>query len=233
MNNPPIQEELAVPLERVAKFIRQLTHDVRNGLSAADLEAAFIEEISADAEVLAEVRKLREMISDTAKMLRGVSLYFQPASVHPIPWEAKTVVEELRKRVKTELPEQFQAIKITDDFKSETVEIDLEQTLAVLMSVLRNAVQWMPEDLEVSVQGASEEGQVVFEIREPKKNFTSDTPPEEWGSEPLYSTRPGGYGLELFYARKIVQAQGIQLETHLIGDELVTRMTLPGENTPM
>jgi len=85
MNKPPIQDEVSVPLERVAKFIRQLTHDVRNGLSATDLEAAFIEEISDDQEVLAEVRKLREMISDTAKMLRGISQYFQPASVHPIP----------------------------------------------------------------------------------------------------------------------------------------------------
>ena len=115
MNKPPIQEEATIPLDRVAKFIRQLTHDVRNGLSAADLEAAFVEEISADAEVLAEVRKLREMIADTARMLRGVSLYFQPASVHPIPWEARLLLEELRKRVELDLPEQAGAIAAVAD----------------------------------------------------------------------------------------------------------------------
>jgi len=42
----------------VAKFVRQLTHDVRNGLSAIDLETAFIAEIATDEEVLAETRKL-------------------------------------------------------------------------------------------------------------------------------------------------------------------------------
>lgn len=233
MNKPPIQEELNVPVERVAKFVRQLTHDVRNGLSAADLEAAFIEEISTDAEVLSEVRKLREMIADTAKMLRGVSQYFQPASVHPIPWEAKTVMEELAKRVKAEFPEQLQAIRITDDFGSATVEIDLEQTLSVVMAVLRNALQWIKEGSIITVCGTGKEGQSVLEIREPKVNFTSDTPPETWGTEPLYSTRPGGYGLGLFLARKIAQAQGSRLETHLAGDELLTRITLPATNTPM
>jgi len=233
MNKPPIQDEVSVPLERVSKFVRQLTHDVRNGLSAADLEAAFIEEISTDAEVLSEVRKLREMVSDTAKMLRGISQYFQPASVHPIPWEAKTVMEELDKRVKAEFPEQFQAVHIADDFGSATVEIDLEQTLSIVMAVLRNALHWMKEGAKISVRGTDKEGQAVLEIREPKVNFTSDTPPEEWGTEPLYSTRPGGYGLGLFLARKIAQAQGSRLETCLDGNELLTLLTLPRINTPV
>ena len=222
-----------MPLERVAKFVRQLTHDVRNGLSAADLEAAFIEEISTDAEVLGEVRNLREMISDTAKMLRGVSLYFQPASVHPIPWEARTVMEELGKRVSTEFPEQFQAIKIADKFGSETVEIDLEQTLVLVLAFLRNAVQWMKDGTELTVQGMVSNGRLLLEIREPKVNFASDAPPETWGTEPLYSTRPGGYGLGLFYARKIAAAQGTGLEIRMDGNELVTTITLPQTNTPM
>jgi signal transduction histidine kinase len=233
MNKPPIQEEVNVPLERVAKFVRQLTHDVRNGLSATDLEAAFIEEISTDAEVLGEVRKLREMISDTAKMLRGVSLYFQPASVHPIPWEARTVMEELGKRVSTEFPEQYQAIKIENRFGNETVELDLEQTLVLVLAFLRNAVQWMKEGAEITVQGMVSNGRLLLEIREPKVDFTSDAPPETWGTEPLYSTRPGGYGLGLFYARKIAQAQGTNLEIRLDGDELVTRITLPETTAPM
>ena len=233
MNKPPIQDEVSVPLERVAKFIRQLTHDVRNGLSATDLEAAFIEEISDDQEVLAEVRKLREMISDTAKMLRGISQYFQPASVHPIPWEAKTVMEELGKRVKTEFPEQFQAIQIADEFGGATVEIDLEQTLAILLTVLRNALQWLKEGAKISVRGMVKEGQAVLEIREPKKDFASDTPPEEWGTEPLYSTRSGGYGLGLFLARKIARAQGGRLKIHFAQDELLTTITLPETTPPM
>lgn len=227
MNKPTIQEEATIPLDRVAKFIRQLTHDVRNGLSAADLEAAFVEEISADAEVLAEIRKLREMIADTAKMLRGVSLYFQPASVHPIPWEARLLLEELRKRVEIDLPEQAGAIQIVNQFGGLSVEIDMEQTIAILMAVLNNAVHWMKEGDFILVTGASRGDGAVVEICEPKPDFVSQVPPEQWGTLPLYSTRPGGYGLGLFHARKIAAAQGSRLEIGLSGGELRTVITLP------
>ena len=233
MNTPPIQEEIQIPLERVAKFIRQLTHDVRNGLSAADLEAAFIEEISTDEEVLSELRKLREMISDTAKMLRRVSQYFQPAAVHPIQWEAKTLVRELQNRIETEFPEQFSAIQIVDDFEKEIVEIDLEQTLAVITLVLQNALEWMKEGGRVSVKGILQAEEAIIEIHEPKPDKVSDLPPGLWGTEPLYSTRPGGYGLGLFLARKIALAQGSKLEIRVIGNELVTRLTLPKPKAPM
>ena len=34
--------DLKVPFERIAKFVRQVTHDVRNGLNAMDLQAAYV-----------------------------------------------------------------------------------------------------------------------------------------------------------------------------------------------
>ena len=67
MKTTPDLSESLVPLERVAKFIRQITHDVRNGLSAVDLEAAFIAELIADPEATEELRRLRGMVTATAK----------------------------------------------------------------------------------------------------------------------------------------------------------------------
>jgi len=220
--------EQLVPLERVAKFIRQLTHDVRNGLSAIDLETAFIAEIATDEEVLAEVRKLREMVAETAKMLRRVSQHFQPATVHPIPWAATTVMEELRKQLQTEFPEESLTVEMENRLKEETVQIDLNQTLAAVFVVLRNAFQFRKEGVVVRVIGSSQGGQTTLEVREPKAALQNETPPEEWGVEPLRSTRSGGYGLGLYQARQIAEAQGGSLETSFTGSELVTRITLPG-----
>jgi len=220
--------EQLVPLERVAKFIRQLTHDVRNGLSAIDLETAFIAEIATDEEVLAEVRKLREMVAETAKMLRRVSQHFQPATVHTIPWAATTVMEELRKQLQTEFPEESLTVEMENRLKEETVQIDLNQTLAAVFVVLRNAFQFRKEGVVVRVIGSSQGGQTTLEVREPKAALQNETPPEEWGVEPLRSTRSGGYGLGLYQARQIAEAQGGSLETSFTGSELVTRITLPG-----
>ena len=228
MNNSPLPNEPLVPLERVAKFIRQLTHDVRNGLSAIDLETAFIAEIATDPEVLTEARKLREMVAETAKMLRRVSQNFQPVTAHPIPWAAATVMEELNKQLQAEFPEEAPTVALENQFGAETVQIDLNQTLAAVLAVLRNAFQFGQEGARVRVIGGVQEGQATLEVREPREALQNETPPEQWSVQPLRSTRSGGYGLGLYRARQIAEAQGGSLETHFTGSELVTRITLPG-----
>ena len=222
-------DEKLVPLERVAKFIRQLTHDVRNGLSAIDLETAFIAEIATDEEVLAELRKVREMVSDTAKMLRHISQNFQPVTVHPIPWAAVTVIEELRKRLKAEFPEEAQGTEVESQFEAETVEIDIEQTLGAVLAVLRNAFQFRKEGGAVWVVGGMHGPQASIEVHVTKVELENEPPQAEWGLEPLRSTRSGSYGLGLFRARQIAEAQGGKLEIIYEDGELLTRITLPGE----
>ena len=222
MPNEPL-----VPLERVSKFIRQLTHDVRNGLSAIDLETAFIAEIAADPEVLTEIRKLREMVAETAQMLRRMSQNFQPVMVHPIPWAAGTVIEELRKQLQTEFPEEFLTVAVENRFGSETLQIDLNQTLAAAFAVLRNAFQFRQDGALVQLIGSMQGGHATLEVREPKETLQGETPPEQWGVEPLRSTRSGGYGLGLYRARQIAEAQGGSLTTRFTGSELVTQITLP------
>lgn len=227
MNKPPQSKETLVPLERVAKFVRQLTHDVRNGLSAIDLQTAFMAEIATDPEVLAEVRKLREMVADSAKMLRSMSQNFQPVTVHPIPWDTATVMEELAKQLQAEFPEEAPTVKLENRFGAEAVQIDLNQTLSAVLAVLCNAFQFRREEAIVRVIGSMQDGQAALEVREPKEALQTETPPEEWSLEPLHSTRPGGYGLGLYHARQILEAQGGALETRFTGSELVTRITLP------
>ena len=229
MKTPLQPTETLVPLERVAKFVRQLTHDVRNGLSAIDLETAFIAEIATDEEILGETRKLREMISETAKMLRTVSQHFQPVSVHAIPWAAATVMEELRKRLESEFPEEAARIEVENNFTNETLGIDLIQTLNAVVAVVRNALDFGDADARLRLAGGAPGGLAALELQEPKATFEPDAPPEAWGTLPLYSTRPGGYGLGLYQARQIAQAQGGNLEIRWTGEALVTRITLPGE----
>ncbi len=228
MNTPtPTDDGITIPLERVGKFVRQLTHDVRNGLSAIDLETAFIAEIATDDEVLAELHKLREMIADTAKMLRRTSQYFHPVAVHPIPWPAATVLQEFWKTAGAEFPEE--PMELENRFTAETVEIDLQQTATALLAVLRNALQFRRGDLPVTIVGTLWNGHPAVEVRQARMETENPLPPGEWGLQPLLSTRPGGYGLELYQARQMMTAQGGGLEIVVEGEEIVTRLTLPVE----
>ena len=216
-----------MPFERVAKFIRQLTHDVRNSLSAVDLESAFIAELVTDPETVDEVRKLRAMVANAAKMLRDLSQNFQPVTVDMMPWQAAIIFEELVSRLPKQFPEETATVDIENRVTTEMIQVDLEQFIRAMFSVLLNAFQFRQEGVRISLSCFGERDTVVFEVREPKRTFESPIPLEEWGTEPLFSTRPGGYGLGLYRARHVFEAHGGSLHIKREGDSLLTRVVLP------
>lgn len=67
-DGPPA--DLQIPMPDVVRFVRQLSHDLRNHLNAAELQSAFLNEIAADAEMKEEISRLRGMLSDMGRDLR-------------------------------------------------------------------------------------------------------------------------------------------------------------------
>ncbi len=215
----------SIPLDRVSRFVRQLTHDVRNGLSAIDLEAAFIAELVSDPEASEEIRKLRGMVASNAKMLRELSQNFQPITLHEMPWMAATFFDELHAR----LAKQFSGenrLEVESRLGPEQAEIDLEQMVVAMTAIVTNAFQLRQDGEPLRLSGKIEEGNFVMELREPK-TVLNGIPPEEWGLEPLNGSRPGGYGLGLYRARRIIEAHGGMVERRHEGGELITRVVLP------
>ena len=57
----------------VVRFIRQLSHDLRNHLNAIELQSAYISELERDDEIKSEIKRLREMISGLTSTLQSLS----------------------------------------------------------------------------------------------------------------------------------------------------------------
>lgn len=229
MEKPHQWDEIQVPMGRVARFIRQVTHDVRNGLSAIDLEAAFIAEISTDPEVSDEIRKLREMVGASAKMLQELSQHFQPVALHEIPWQARIFFKELQSRVEAAFPEE-KNIAFEGTFSSDTgaIFIDLEQMIEAVMHGVRNAIQFREEDEPVRIVATLlGDGSFLLDIVESKPEENPAFPMEVWGTKPLFSTRSGGYGLGLWKMQEIVLAHGGEVVRQQREGLLRTRITLP------
>ena len=224
----PLDESL-VPFERLAKFIRQLTHDVRNGLSAIDLEAAFVAELVTDSETADEVRKLREMVTNTARMLKDISGYFQPVTIHPAVWPAGEFVEELEARIEKQFPDECKAgvLRAESRVNGESIEIDLEQLANSVLHVIQNAFQFGKEEARVRFSSFREGDDLVFEVREAKPDFQSQVPPQDWGVAPMITTRSGGYGLGLFRVRQVLDAHGGKFGANYHEGTLITRLSVP------
>lgn len=230
MTPKPADGEPLIPLSRLGSFIRLVTHDVRNGLNAIDLEAALISELVSDAEVLAEVKRLRGMVTGITKNLQTLSSRFAEVRLNPLACPVRDFMEVCRERVAKNLPEHAGEIVWKIEGETALVEMDFELLIAALLEILQNAFQFRGASaapVEFHARPAADG--FVFEIRAPLAAAPA-APPESWGAEPLVSTRRGGYGLGLFHARRIVAALGGVLESGAAEDApgmVGTRILLP------
>ena len=62
MAEHPPAAQIDVDWNDVVRFMRQLSHDLRNHLNAAELQVAYLNELAESAEMKEEVKRLREMM---------------------------------------------------------------------------------------------------------------------------------------------------------------------------
>ena len=220
-------KEISIPLPKLSVFIRQIAHDLRNGLNAIDLEAAYVAEIVTEEEASAELKKLRAMVATVAKNLQDLSGYFGTLSLTPMEIDAHEFAEALRERIASQLGEKAAEVEWKPAVGEAPVEVDFELIAAALTEILRNAFQFREGKSPIVCTLTFNEAGLRIEVREKKAAVPSD--PAGWGGEPLSSTRRGAYGLGLFQAQRIVQAHGGILAARHEDGELLTQFSLPAK----
>ena len=216
-----------VQWDDVVRFVRQLSHDLRNHLNAVELQSAFIAELAADPELKDEVKRLRTMISQIGAALQNVTSRLNPAGPNRITYGVNEFVEDLRAKLKTDFPEESATIQwdvTTDDAK---LEVDPQQLQQAVLEIFRNAFEHKSAEGNLQVRARTKDGSFSLSLHEPKPAF--DLPTKNWGAEPLRRVNRGHYGLGLYRARRIVEAHAGQLHAEYDPGavELTTTVTFP------
>ena len=219
-----------VPWPRVDRFIGQLTHDVRNGLNALELQLTLLGEIATDTEVVAEVKSLRGMLLDVTRQLQAIKSASGPVSPHLLCYPAADFFEDLRERFQRLQPEAAERVSWQIAVEGASLNIDPELSLHALLEVLANALHFGDERAAITfLAGTRTGGDVTVTLREILPQAPA-IPLEDWGRTPLLTTRRNAYGLGLFRVRQIIEAQGGALDAAYSDQVLTTSITLPGEN---
>jgi len=221
------QSDLTVSWDNVVRFVRQLSHDLRNDLNAAELQAAFLGELTSDnAELKEEVKRLREMIAKLASSLHGLSAALGQISANKMPYRASDFMEDLRARIAKDFSAESGAIKWEAQTGDALLEIDPQLLQQVFIELFTNAFQHERGKDSLSALAKIEHGNFVFTLREPKAGFQSST--ENWGRQPLGKVRQGHYGLGLNRVRAILEAHGGDLRAQYdpTASALVSTITL-------
>ena len=224
--NDDSYSDVRVGMVDVIRFVRQLSHDLRNQLNAAELQSAFLKEIAEDGEVKDEIQRLRGMLSEAAVSLQRLTTSLAPAKLTDMPYEATAFLEDLRQKVAAQFADKNTEIEWDLTGTRGTVNIDPQILQQAMIELVGNAFQHGRGEGPIRIS-ATANGELTVKISEPKTEFSDST--EYWGREPFRRVKHGHYGLGLLRARRIIEAHGGRLDARHdpTAAALITTVVLP------
>ncbi len=220
-----------VPWPDLVKFVRQLSHDIRNNLNAVELQSAYLAELAEEGEIKTEIQRLRQMISEVGANLQRVTAGLSQTKPTPISYKAADFVEDLKQKVAKDLPDHAANVNWEVQDMDATLEIDPQLAHQALLELFTNAFQHERNVQSITAKASINKNRFVFELHEPKARFELST--DNWGRQPLRNASQGHYALGLNRTRWILEAHGGDLRA--VYDRktstLTTTATLPVEKS--
>lgn len=166
-----------------------------------------------------EVERLNEIVEGYLRFAKD-----EPLSLRAC--DLRDVVERSARLVAEEVAAQGVTIVGPGGGEALAVQADPQRIRQVLLNLLLNAAQAMPEGGRVEVSVAREAARAVVIVRDEGKGFDPDALHRAF--EPFFTTKERGSGLGLVMVKRIVDAHGgaVRLENAEGGGARVT-VTLP------
>lgn len=228
-DRPAEEEDLQVSMTDVTRFVRQLSHDLRNHLNAAELQSAYLGEVTEDAEMQEEVKRLRGMLGEMGTSLQRLTNSLAVAKLTLMPYEATNFMEDMRQKIGQQFPDQSAEIEWTVETGDALLNIDPQALQSAFVELFVNAFQHERATGPLRAGATVNGSDLVFTLSEPKTNFSGEM--ENWGRRPFAKVKHGHYGLGLPRVRRIVEAhQGrLRAQFDAAAASVVTTVVLPLE----
>lgn len=226
-NPSPAENISSVAWPDFIRFVRQLSHDLRNHLNALELQAVFINELTTDAEMKSEIRRLRETSSEITAALQKLSTALTEPRPNKIPYAGEDLMKDIQTKFENEFPERKSRVEWRITPSGSKLEVDPQLLEHALFELLNNAFRFSEADARFEVESGESDQAWSVTLREPKKAFSGST--SEWGRQPLAKVSHAHYSLGLNRVRAIVVAHNgdFRAEFDPVSHSLVTTIVLP------
>jgi len=221
-------EEALLKSERLAtigELAAMVGHDLRNPLTGITGATYYLEkkERSRLSETGKEMLQLiNEDIRRSDKIINDLLEYSKEIRLEPFQTDAKSTTETALKLVR--IPKK---IHVVNSAKREPkIELDVDKMRRVLVNLIRNAVDAMPEGGTLRIASRKSNGNLEISVTDTGAGMTSEVVKNLWN--PLYTTKAKGIGLGLPIVKRFVEAHGgcISVETK-VGKGSIFTVTLP------
>ncbi len=197
---------LNVAWSDVVRFIRQLSHDLRNHLNAIELQSVYISELQREDELKSEIKRLRGMVSGLTSALQSLSKAVSDVKPNLIPYPAADLAEDLRKKIDHDFSGERPAITWNIQVGDATLNVDPQLLQEAFSELFANAFHHNRGQGTLVATAKTDKSRLLFTLQEPKSEFNLST--ESWAREPLRKISQGHYALGLNRVRAIVEAHG-------------------------
>jgi K+-sensing histidine kinase KdpD len=224
-----LSNSLIVPWDDVIRFVRQLSHDLRNDLNALELQSAYIAELTQDQELQTEIKRLREVTSALYSTLQRLSRAVGEITPNMISYRAPEFWADMRAAIERKFSNKTDEIKWDAQLQDVVLHVDPQLLQEVFTELFANAFQHDRGDGPLLAGARIDNDRLLFTLHEPKIAFDSIT--QNWGREPFRNTSQRHYGLGLNRVRAILEAHGgeVQANYDQKASALVSTVTLPVE----
>jgi K+-sensing histidine kinase KdpD len=203
-------DSLSVRWPDMVRFVRQLSHDLRNDLNAIELQSAYIGELTQDEELTNEIKRMREIVSGMNATLQLLSRAVGDVAPNPISYPAGEFLADVRTHIDRNFSKQNHEITWDVQLEAGTLNIDPQLFQEVFVELFANAFRHDRGKGPLVAKIRMSDGRFLFTLHEPKAFFSPDT--QNWGREPLRNIRQRHYGLGLKRARAIIEAHNGELQ---------------------
>lgn len=190
-------------LATVGKLGAGIAHELRNPLAVINNSAYFLRtrlgdddpKIARHLEIIEhEVQTANKIITDLMAFVRVTDLERAPVDVNALMLEALT---------KVEVPEQVHVETRLDETLLKPL-VDADKLRQVLINLMNNAVQAMPDGGQMSLVSAQRNGDVFISVQDTGVGIEAQD--LERVFEPLFTTKAKGIGLGLALVKLLVEA---------------------------
>lgn len=222
-------DSLSVPWGDTVRFVRQLSHDLRNDLNALELQSAYIAELTQDQELQTEIKRLRKVVAALNSTLQRLSRAVGEITPNMISYRAPEFLADMRAEIEHKFSNKTDEINWNVQLEDVMLNVDPQLLQEVFVELLTNAFQHSRGNGALLASARIDNDRLLFTLHERKATFDSAT--QNWGREPLRNISQRHYGLGLNRVRAIVEAHGGQLQAQYDPktSALVSTVTLPVE----
>src|ERR1051325_3817179 len=215
----------------LGRVAAQVAHEVRNPLYGLLLYSTHLKEELAG-KLSDDQVELFNNIIDTINQLtiltEQILDFGRPVSLALRPVELNSVVSVVLKLLRLQISANGIEVEFQPCDSNPTAMLDEACMRAALLNLILNAVQAMPTGGTLSITTATAGETLSLVITDTGSGMTEERVNKIF--EPFNSDKPGGLGLGMPYAKKIIEEHGgkIQVESRL-GEGTRVSITLPAE----